>query len=77
MVGYLGKDRIVYWGPMGCLTGNYLLHDLPMARCEARKNMWRKRLIRPQKKTSFTQNKQSYTLIRLNFITPLSDTAHT
>lgn len=72
------KDRIVYWGPMGCLTGNYLLlrgdlesrdilqlmrrtfrfvadfegdvpgaaprdcgnwllHDLPMARCEARK----------------------------------------
>ncbi|WP_315536409.1 S-ribosylhomocysteine lyase [Prevotella koreensis] len=19
------KDRIVYWGPMGCLTGNYLL----------------------------------------------------
>ena len=56
MVGYLGKDRIVYWGPMGCLTGNYLLHDLPMARYEARKNMWRKRLIRPQKKTSFTQN---------------------
>lgn len=72
------KDRIVYWGPMGCLTGNYLivrgdmtsrdilpllcetfrfvadytgeipgatakdcgtclLHDLPMARYEARK----------------------------------------
>lgn len=72
------KDRIVYWGPMGCLTGNYLLmkgdllprdivglmrrtfhfvaefqgeipgaapqdcgnyllHDLPMARLEARK----------------------------------------
>ena len=72
------KDRIVYWGPMGCLTGNYLimrgdltsrdiltlmqetfkfvagyegeipgttardcgtylLHDLPMARFEARK----------------------------------------
>lgn len=72
------KDRIVYWGPMGCLTGNYLLlrgdlesqdivdlmrqtfrfiadfdgdipgaaprdcgnyllHDLPMARWEARK----------------------------------------
>ena len=42
-------DRIVYWGPMGCLTGNYLLvkgdlecgnyllHDLPMARLEARK----------------------------------------
>ena len=41
---------------MGCLTGNYLLHDLPMARYEARKNMWRKRLIRLQKKTSFTQN---------------------
>ena len=19
------RDRIVYWGPMGCLTGNYLL----------------------------------------------------
>ena len=19
------KDRIIYWGPMGCLTGNYLL----------------------------------------------------
>ena len=78
MVGYFGKDRIVYWGPMGCLTGNYLLvkgdltskdilplmketfefvanfegevpgttardcgtyllHDLPMARYEARK----------------------------------------
>ncbi len=74
----LWKDRIVYWGPMGCLTGNYLimrgdltsrdilplmqetfkfvadyegeipgttardcgtylLHDLPMARYEARK----------------------------------------
>ena len=72
------KDRVVYWGPMGCLTGNYLLlrgdyrsedivelmqrtfdfvanfeseipgaqaqdcgnyllHDLPMARWEARK----------------------------------------
>lgn len=72
------KDRIIYWGPMGCLTGNYLLvrgdlessdivdlmrrcftfiasyegdipgaaprdcgnyllHDLPMARYEARK----------------------------------------
>ena len=72
------KDRILYWGPMGCLTGNYLLlkgdyepadieelmrrtfrfiadfegdvpgaqpkdcgnyllHDLPMARWEARK----------------------------------------
>lgn len=72
------KDRIVYWGPMGCMTGNYLLlngdyepldivglmrrtfrfvavyegdipgaapqdcgnyllHDLPMARYEARK----------------------------------------
>ena len=74
------KDRIVYWGPMGCLTGNYLLvkgdltskdilplmketfefvaniegevpgttaracgtyllHDLPMARNEARKKV--------------------------------------
>ena len=21
----VGADRIVYWGPMGCLTGNYLL----------------------------------------------------
>ena len=54
------RDRIVYWGPMGCLTGNYLLvliasfegevpgaapkdcgnwllHDLPMARWEAHK----------------------------------------
>ena len=72
------EDRIIYWGPMGCLTGNYLLmrgdlepkdivelmkktfkfvadfegeipgaapkdcgnwllHDLPMARWEARK----------------------------------------
>ena len=46
------KDRVVYWGPMGCLTGNYLilkgdlksaeivdllLHDLPMARWESRK----------------------------------------
>ena len=56
------RDRIVYWGPMGCLTplmrdtfsfiagyegevpgatpadcGNWLLHDLPMARYEARK----------------------------------------
>ena len=31
------RDRIIYWGPMGCLTGNYLLHDLPMARFEARK----------------------------------------
>lgn len=37
LVGYLGKDRIVYWGPTGCLTGTYLLHDLPMARYEARK----------------------------------------
>ena len=23
------KDRIVYWGPMGCLTGNYLLVSGP------------------------------------------------
>ena len=28
-------DQIVYWGPMGCATGNYLLHDLPMAKYEA------------------------------------------
>lgn len=39
LVGYLGKDRIVYRGPMGCLTGNYLLHDLPMARYEAKKHV--------------------------------------
>ena len=31
------KDKIIYWGPMGCLTGNYLLHDLPMAKLESRK----------------------------------------
>ena len=46
------KDSIIYWGPMGCLTGNYLvmkgdlsprdcgnwlMQDLPMARYEARK----------------------------------------
>ncbi len=59
------KDRVIYWGPMGCLTGNYLilrgdleskadfegeipgaaprdcgnylLHDLPMAKWESRK----------------------------------------
>ena len=50
------KDRVVYWGPMGCRTfqfvadyegeipgaapcdcGNYLLHDLPMAKWESRK----------------------------------------
>ena len=31
------KDRIIYWGPMGCLTGNYLLHDLPMAKYESKK----------------------------------------
>lgn len=90
------KDRIIYWGPMGCLTGNYLLirgdyesrdildlmrrtfrfvadyegeipgaaprdcgnwllHDLPMARWEARKfldevlmNMSEKNLVYPQ-----------------------------
>lgn len=76
------KDRIIYWGPMGCLTGNYLivkgeysceeirtlmsrafryvidyddvvpgttpatcgnylLHDLPMAKYEARRYMHR------------------------------------
>ena len=22
---HIWKDRIVYWGPMGCLTGNYLI----------------------------------------------------
>ena len=90
------KDRIIYWGPMGCLTGNYLLirgdyesrdildlmrrtfrfvadyegeipgaapcdcgnwllHDLPMARWEARKfldevlmNMSEENLVYPQ-----------------------------
>lgn len=90
------KDRIVYWGPMGCLTGNYLLmrgdlqsrdivelmqrtfrfvadfegeipgaaakdcgnyllHDLPMARLEARRyleevlvNIHEENLIYPQ-----------------------------
>ena len=31
------KDKIIYWGPMGCLTGNYLLQDLPMARWESKK----------------------------------------
>ena len=49
------SDKIVYWGPMGCLTGNYLLmkgevpgaapkdcgnyllHDLPMAKWESAK----------------------------------------
>lgn len=81
-------DRIVYWGPMGCLTGNYLLmkgdlrsedivglmidtfefiasfqgdvpgtqpqdcgncllHDLPMARYEARKYLETLRNIKP------------------------------
>ena len=90
------KDRIVYWGPMGCLTGNYLLmrgdlesrnivelmqrtfrfvadfegeipgaaakdcgnyllHDLPMARLEARRyleevlvNIREETLVSPQ-----------------------------
>ena len=90
------KDRIIYWGPMGCLTGNYLLmrgdlqsrdivelmqrifrfvadfegeipgaaakdcgnyllHDLPMARLEARRyleevlvNIHEENLIYPQ-----------------------------
>ena len=76
------KDRVLYWGPMGCLTGNYLLrrtfefvanfegevpgaaakdcgnyllHDLPAARCEARKyvdevlnNMKEENLIYPK-----------------------------
>lgn len=82
-------DRIVYWGPMGCLTGNYLLmkgdlrsedivglmidtfefiasfqgdvpgtqpqdcgncllHDLPMARYEARKYLETLRNIKPE-----------------------------
>ena len=46
------QDKIIYWGPMGCLTGNYLLmkgdlqpqdcgnyllHDLPMAKWESAK----------------------------------------
>jgi len=91
------KDRVVYWGPMGCLTGNYLilhgdytsrdivdlmrrtfrfvadfdgdipgaapadcgnylLHDLPMARWEARKyldevldNITEANLVYPEK----------------------------
>ena len=30
-------EKIVYWGPMGCLTGNYLLMNLPEARWEANK----------------------------------------
>ena len=83
------KDRIVYWGPMGCLTGNYLLmrgdlqsrdivelmqrtfrfvadfegeipgaaakdcgnyllHDLPMARLEAKKYLEVLRDIKPE-----------------------------
>lgn len=90
------KDRIIYWGPMGCLTGNYLLmrgdlqsrdivelmqrtfrfvadfegeipgaaakdcgnyllHDLPMARLEARRyleevlvNIREENLVYPQ-----------------------------
>ena len=82
-------DRIVYWGPMGCLTGNFLLmkgdlrsedivglmidtfefiasfqgdvpgtqpqdcgncllHDLPMARYEARKYLETLRNIKPE-----------------------------
>ena len=86
------KDRIVYWGPMGCLTGNYLLmrgdlqssdivelmihtfefiadfegeipgqaakdcgnyllHDLPMARYEARKYLEVLRNIKPENLT--------------------------
>ena len=31
------KQNMIYWGPMGCLTGNYLMHDLPMAKWEARR----------------------------------------
>ena len=83
------KDRIIYWGPMGCLTGNYLLmrgdlqskdivqlmirtfefvasfegdipgqaakdcgnyllHDLPMARYESRKYLDVLRNIQPE-----------------------------
>ena len=36
-------DKIIYWGPMGCLTGNYLvvknylMMNLPMAKWEAKK----------------------------------------
>ena len=28
------KDRIVYWGPMGCLTGNYLLMRGDLESCD-------------------------------------------
>ena len=28
------KDRIVYWGPMGCLTGNYLLMKGDLQSCD-------------------------------------------
>ena len=37
------KDKIIYWGPMGCLTGNYLLmkgdlqpQDILTRRCSCR-----------------------------------------
>ena len=42
------QDRIVYWGPMGCLTGNYLLHDLPMARYEAKQYLKVLKNIKPE-----------------------------
>lgn len=28
------KDRVVYWGPMGCLTGNYLLLKGDLQPCD-------------------------------------------
>lgn len=28
------KDRVVYWGPMGCLTGNYLLLKGDLDSCD-------------------------------------------
>lgn len=28
------KDKIVYWGPMGCLTGNYLLMKGKLTSCD-------------------------------------------
>ena len=28
------KDRVIYWGPMGCLTGNYLLLRGDLTSCD-------------------------------------------
>jgi len=101
------RDRIVYWGPMGCLTGNYLLlrgdyeskdivelmrrtfrfiaeyeaevpgakphdcgnyllHDLPMARYEARKyleevleNIQPENLKYPEKGSSWSSKRKA------------------